>query len=82
MKNIVLTIHHKHDDEFIVCDLKKYELIKKELIAYPTPISVDLYEDGELVQVEAICGSIEFLLGFTTTKLRGTFVQRLETLGI
>lgn len=26
MKNIVLTIHHKHDDEFIICDLKKYQL--------------------------------------------------------
>ena len=59
----------------------KEQLIDSEINPFgksPLSVSIDLYEDAELVEVDSRPGSIEWLLGKKTTILNGTYLETIE----
>lgn len=94
MENIVFTYHFLNDKTaFSIISLDDYESIKVNYPNYrevmmdekvnpfgvrPTYVSVDLYEDAELIDIESKIGSTEYLLGIKTTGLSGTFIKQVE----
>jgi hypothetical protein len=96
MKNIVLSYNFQSGQVgYNIISEDVYESIKKTYPNYkdilmdsdinpfgvtPTSISVDLYDNAELVQLIPECDTIEFLLGMDEWTLSGTLLEHVEVI--